>query len=142
MIDKRHLFRGFHPDEIGKTTIILNGEKIRGEWVYWNIKGELVNSETVEECPYFEYGYKKSYVHELEVIPETIGQWVIMDKRGKDLFYGDKVKITFDNREDISYEEGIICWDDCEFFVKTQNEEYALIPNRTEVIGNKWEEAK
>lgn len=33
MNDKRHLYRGFHPDENGETVITLNGEKIRGEWV-------------------------------------------------------------------------------------------------------------
>lgn len=28
------LFRGFHPDENGTTTITLNGKKIKGEWVF------------------------------------------------------------------------------------------------------------
>lgn len=39
--NKQRLFRGFRPDKKGSVTITVNGEKIRGEWEYWNELGEL-----------------------------------------------------------------------------------------------------
>lgn len=35
------LFRGFHPDENGKTIITIDGNKIKGEWV----EGDLIQSQ-------------------------------------------------------------------------------------------------
>lgn len=87
------LFRGFHPDNNGATTITLNGEKIKGKWVYgllpfrneirvftthkWNDEGEEREYATTED---------------LGVLPETVGQWVTNDKNGKDVFGGDIVQ--------------------------------------------------
>lgn len=74
------LFRGFHPDNNGATTITLNGEKIKGEWVY----GCYVYDKQNFCIRGFDYVYES-------VIPETVGQWVTTDKNGKDIFLGDLV---------------------------------------------------
>lgn len=97
MSDKRCLFRGFHPDDNGKTKIMcptLNNVVIKGRWIY----GDLMHN-----------GWKDKYIHPHgnsfdvsnsdltkllvvhKVIPETIGQWVATDKNGKDVFEGDEV---------------------------------------------------
>lgn len=85
MTDKRYLFRGFHTDENGNTTITLNGKKIKGEWYYGL---PAYGDHTNEEVGYIEY----EPCRYIKIIPETIGQWSTTDKNGKDLFFGDIVK--------------------------------------------------
>lgn len=98
MNDKRYLFRGFHPDEKGKTTIVVNGEKIKGKWVY----GDLITRGNAGYCIHpkanlFQVGRADlaTILIMHPVIPETVGQWVTTDKNGKDVFEGDRIKITY-----------------------------------------------
>lgn len=132
------LFRGFHPDENGKTTITFNGEKIKGEWVYgllpfrnkirvftthkWNDEGEEREYDTTED---------------LSVLPETVGQWVTNDKKGRDIFEGDVVKSYIDDEVPC----GIIKYEDACFYVDIRNGYDAMAIEEYEpiVIDNIWE---
>lgn len=83
------LFRGFHPDNNGATTITLNGEKIKGRWVY----GSLI---TLGERKYICYADERHNIMDagalsFDVLPKTVGQRVTNDKNGKDIFLGDLV---------------------------------------------------
>ena len=85
------LYRGFCRNENGTETIVLNGEKIKGEWVQgsyifahkWNWDG----SEGHLICNI--YGTDK-----VQVIPETVCEAVrgLTDRNGKQVFEGDIFK--------------------------------------------------
>lgn len=118
------LFRGFYPDENGITTITLNGKKIKGEWVQgllpfrneirvftthkWNDEGEEREYATTED---------------LRVIPETVGQWVTTDKKGKDIFLGDLVLFEDECPNNYEYHDstelrvGEVKYDNGEYYV-------------------------
>lgn len=97
MSDKRYLFRGFHPDEQGDATIVVNGEKVKGEWIYGyylysnKTKEHYIVSNESNEFVIPELEYFQSI---LKVIPETVGQWVTTDKNGKDVFEGDLATVV------------------------------------------------
>lgn len=90
MNDKRYLYRGFHPDKKGKTTIVVNGDKIKGEWIYWDCFGACTRpfARTVRGKR-----IHVDYLFPSDIIPETVGQWVTTDKNGKDVFEGDIAKV-------------------------------------------------
>ncbi|MCH5315465.1 MAG: hypothetical protein J1E81_06095 [Eubacterium sp.] len=174
MNDKRFLFRGFHPDENGKTTITLpkvseqeiaeverklkialdefnltyaaklndklhslkaeRNVKVKGEWKYWTVLGHLVHGDK------FQYS-SGGIVSEIEILQETIGQWVKTDKNGKDIFEGDQVFsfdcpargfVFLDSRPDhMTYRVG----------ASEEDEDAVGLFNAKdwELIGNKWE---
>lgn len=90
--NKQRLFRGFRPDKKGSVTITVNGEKIRGEWEYWNELGKL----QVKPVPPRSIGTPPPFSPALasmkKLVRETIGQRVKTDKNGKDIFEGDIVQ--------------------------------------------------
>src|SRR5690554_2160229 len=77
-MEREILFRGFCPNENGKQIITLDGEDIRGDWVY----GDLIHNidcVKVRERETDINRIAKSYI----VIEETVGQ------------YGDIVEVIF-----------------------------------------------
>ncbi|MCX4361790.1 MAG: hypothetical protein OSJ74_00160 [Clostridia bacterium] len=107
------LFRGFHPDNNGATTITLNGEKIKGVWIY----GSLI---TLGESKYICYAKNCHSIINAGVLsdivfPETVGQWVRADKDDKDIFKGDIISIhqfLFDGSEHENELIGRVVWDE------------------------------
>ena len=92
-INRKILYRGFHPNKNGDTIIALNGAKIKGEWVY----GDRV-TQGQEVCIHPQsnrFQLSKSDLSKLiimhPVVSETVSQWVTTDKNGKDVFEGDTV---------------------------------------------------
>lgn len=172
MNDKRFLFRGFQPDENGKTTIMLSKAseqeiaevkekldkalndfnlvyasklnhkwhslkaarniKIKGEWKYWTVLGDLVHGEKLEYS-------SGGTVSEIEILQETIGQWVTTDKNDKDIFDGDIVKAWIG--DDVPM--GVIVYDE-QFFkyivsINDGYDEMDIDEYEPIVCGNKWE---
>lgn len=74
-------FRGFHADEHGETVIKIDGKEIKGTWYY----GDL----------HTDGGY---YINEHSVLPETVGQYILTDKNGINIFEGDIVKEKFEGQ--------------------------------------------
>lgn len=88
------LYRGFCRNENGTETIVLNGEKIKGEWV----QGNLVEiPQTIGSRFYIIVGlsyYNDKYDFgscSVEVIEETVCEAVrgLTDRNGKQVFEGD-----------------------------------------------------
>lgn len=95
------LFRGFHPCENGDTTIYVEGEAVKGRWVYGCLLVDNANCSAKQSgkcyCPHngslayiFEWQDGLHEYEEIEVIPSTIGQYTgLTDKNGRKIFEGD-----------------------------------------------------
>ncbi len=128
---REHLFRGFHPDDNGKTTITLNGEKIKGEWV-------------VSKCilQFSDSAYLPMVYGNIEVILETVGECTgLPDVNRKRIFEGDIVcSLDCERGDDV----GVVVWDDvrCMYWVHSEKYDWWLVLNEVDgwkVIGNIYE---
>lgn len=87
---RKHLFMAFHPVEHGKTTIMLNGKQIKGEW----IEGSNVFIDGEGEKAQILFGYT-NYRISYDVLPETICEYSgLTDKNGNKIFEGAIVRLT------------------------------------------------
>lgn len=105
---RKILFRGFHPDENGNTVITLNGMKIRGEWVFGHLIDGADITLIVPQNNEFSFCEEENLAMDLiavDVIPETVGQWVTTDKNGKDVFENDIVKCQFHDEKFVGFIE-------------------------------------
>lgn len=117
--------------------IIFRGKRVDNEeWVYDN--SVLFFAKTTKI-----YGALNKW-REIEVIPETIGQFTgLTDKNGKKIFEGDFVATTrtFDHRiYEVRFSEArrgwfpFACGDGCGCC-----EDEVECPEYVEIIGNKWD---
>jgi hypothetical protein len=111
------LYRGFCQDENGTETIVLNGEKIKGDWIYgglyvnsriYNIKATHLIMEVIDGFGMIEPPMAKPY----EVIPETVCEAVrgLTDRNGKQVFEGDIFKNGSYPLAEVKYNEEFWEW--------------------------------
>lgn len=152
-MSRDYIFRGFHPDENGSKTITLNGKKIKGEWV----EGSLLSQSNKKSqtyivthddlfiamtgCAECDVAYFPRY--QIEVIPETVGQYTGQTDVGKDkIFDGDRVILNEDFDEVFTIE-----WDEdtARFVIEGNGVCYDfdnVMDYQIQVVGNKWQEVE
>lgn len=138
---RKHLFRGFHPDENGTTIITDNGKKIKGNWVEGNSFIPDNPFTPTQIC----IGTSTNRIC-YDVIPYTVVEFIgITDKNGKKIFEDDFVTInTSNNYGNINGFTGLVVYYDCGF--ELMNIEDAKCfeciwydESELEVIGNIFE---
>lgn len=114
------LYRGFCRNENGTETIVLNGEKIKGDWVQGNLfvtTLQYPNKEVKEYHIYDSYigigeddlPCYQSGLDEI-VLPETVCEAVrgLTDRNGKQVFEGDIVATKPLNKISVGYKNNYI----------------------------------
>ena len=92
------LFRGFHPCD-GLDTIVVDGEKVKGRWVYgwycmscfgrWPLKDTIIPAQEA----------KDGCIEHIEVLPSTVGQYINVDCFGTKVFEHDVIAVEDEQGE-------------------------------------------
>ena len=88
------LFRGFHPCD-GPDTIVVDGEKVKGEWVYGYY---AYMGPTGKEKHYIAPEYASAFYGK-EVLPSTVGQYINVDCFGTKVFEHDVIAVEDEQGE-------------------------------------------
>ena len=89
------LFRGFHPCD-GPEIIVVDGEKVKGRWVYGYYVGPVKGLIAHEICDTDDV-----MGHSLDVLASTVGQYTgLTDRTGKRIFEGDILKTNKYGKDD------------------------------------------
>ena len=88
------LFRGFHHCD-GPDTIVVNGEKVKGEWVYGYY---AYMGPTGKEKHYIAPEYASAFYGK-EVLPSTVGQYINVDCFGTKVFEHDVIAVEDEQGE-------------------------------------------
>lgn len=93
------LYRGFCRNDNGTETIVLNGEKINGEWVQGFLATECHIIDDTDSFTYFGGGGMDGFAK--LVIPETVCEAVrgVTDINGKQIFEGDVIDDNYSTWE-------------------------------------------
>ena len=141
------LFRGFHPCD-GPDTIVVDGEKVKGEWV----EGYVVRHPSAIQIG---NDYSPWYIHVppvdpddnggvFNVLPSTVGQYTgLTDRNGKRVFEGDIVRREADYYgEHNIYEEPVVWENDIEndSFGEPYTSGYCIYGGNWEIIGTVFDE--
>ena len=146
---REHLFRGFHPDKNGITTITLNGKQIKGDWVEGNLFIPDDPSTPTQIC----MGTSTIRIC-YDVIPETVGEFInLIDVNKNKIFENDILfSLTFGEVLGVveygkgTFDSGIYCYTG--FYYKTScgNVDHTNLYqleidkySRIKVIGNTFE---
>ena len=139
MAKRERIYRGFVPDDDGDRTIRIDGEQIRGRWVYGGPPKPGEAEPDREGLP---------------VIPETVGEWTgLTDGGGTKIFEEDVLDFSiFDHNGNDTQYTGVIVYSGSRFSVWRYYDSEYYGPNgpfdldmvcaqdcETEVIGNIWE---
>lgn len=161
-MQRQILFRGFHPCD-GPDTIVVDGEKVKGRWVYGSFLTDSNGDTYITAYPFtpISPNYKDqwrvgAHVPVLRVDPSTVGQYTgLNDKNGKQIFEGDILKIAKCSdglggyySPPLEYTVNVVVkWDMCAWMWETLGGEkyYLVFPDawcyyECEVIGTVFDE--
>lgn len=94
------LFRGFRPCD-GPETIVVDGEKVKGEWV----EGSLIHRTSYYGEPCDDYfivtggEFDSDYYDAEKVLPSTVGQYINVDCFGTKVFEHDVIAVEDEQGE-------------------------------------------
>ena len=93
-MNREILFRGFHPCD-GQDTIVVDGEKVKGEWVYGYY---AYMGPTGKEKHYIAPEYASAFYGK-EVLPSTVGQYINVDCFVTKVFEHDVIAVEDEQGE-------------------------------------------